>query len=79
MSKGLFKASTLASNYSQTNSPIGLAVASIIIFLWFASLIGLLTIELAQIPLVLIILGVLLRSFLHTGLFITTHEAIHGI
>ncbi|MGK7916838.1 MAG: fatty acid desaturase [Prochloraceae cyanobacterium] len=75
----MFKASTLASNYSQTNSPIGLAVASIIIFLWFASLIGLLTIELAQIPLVLIILGVLLRSFLHTGLFITTHEAIHGV
>jgi len=27
----------------------------------------------------LIVLGVLLRSFLHTGLFITTHEAIHGI
>ncbi len=75
----MFNPSISAPNYSQTNSPIGLTVATIIIFLWFASLIGLLTVELAQIPLVLIILGVLLRSFLHTGLFITTHEAIHGI
>ncbi len=40
---------------------------------------GFLTLDLAQIPLVLIVLGVLLRSFLHTGLFITTHEAIHGV
>ena len=72
-------ASTSTLNNSQTNSPIGLAVATIIIFLWFASLIGFLTIELAQIPRVLIIFGVLLRSFLHTGLFITTHEAIHGV
>ena len=75
----MFMASTSTLNKSQTNYPIGLAVATIIIFLWFASLIGFLTIELAQIPLVLIIFGVLLRSFLHTGLFITTHEAIHGV
>ncbi|MGF1542315.1 MAG: fatty acid desaturase [Pleurocapsa sp.] len=75
----MFNASTSASNHSQTNSPIGLAVASIIIFLWFASLIGFLTLDITQIPLILIILGVLLRSFLHTGLFITTHEAIHGV
>ncbi len=74
----MFTALKSASNYSQTNSSIGLALASIIIFLWFVSLIGLLTVELAQIPLFMIILGVLLRSFLHTGLFITTHEAIHG-
>lgn len=75
----MFDASTSAFNYSQTNSQIGLAVASIIIFLWLASLIGFLTFDLAQIPLVLIVLGVFLRSFLHTGLFITTHEAIHGV
>ena len=75
----MFNASTSALNYTQTNSQIGLAVASIIIFFWFVSLIGFLTLNLAQIPLILIILGVLLRSFLHTGLFITTHEAIHGV
>ena len=56
----MFMALTSTLNNSQTNSPIGLAIATIIIFLWFASLIGFLTIELAQIPLVLIILGVLL-------------------
>ncbi len=75
----MFNASTSAFNYSQTNSRIGLAVANVIIFFWLASLIGFLTIDLAQIPLIIIILGVLLRSFLHTGLFITTHEAIHGV
>ena len=75
----MFNASTSAFNYGRTNSPVGLAVAIIIISLWFASLIGFLTLDLTQIPLVLIISGVLLRSFLHTGLFITTHEAIHGV
>ncbi len=75
----MFNASTSAFNYGRTNSPVGLAVAIIIIFLWFASLMGFLTLDLAQIPLVVIILGVLLRAFLHTGLFITTHEAIHGV
>ena len=75
----MFNPSISAPNYSQTNSPIGLAVASIIIFLWLASLMEFLTLDLAQIPLTLVVLGVLLRSFLHTGLFITTHEAIHGV
>ena len=75
----MFKASTLALNDTQTNSHIGLAVASAIIFFWLASLVEFLRVDLSQIPLVLIVLWVFLRSFLHTGLFITTHEAIHGI
>ncbi len=74
----MFNASTSALNYTQTNSQIGLAVASIIIFFWFITLIGFLTLDLAQIPLVLIILGVLLRSFLHTGLFIFVSGKTHA-
>ena len=61
------------------SSHIGLIIAIAIISCWFASLIKLLTLDTSQIPLVLIILGAFVRSFLHTGLFITTHEAIHGL
>ena len=71
--------SVLNSISTQVNSQIGLVVANTIIFLWFVSLISLLTWDLSQIPMILIILAVLIRSFLHTGLFITTHEAIHGV
>ncbi len=67
------------SNYTQTNFQIGLAIAITIILCWFASLIKFLTLDISQMPLVLIILGVFVRSFLHTGLFITTHEAIHRL
>ena len=71
--------STSVANFRPTNSQIGLAIAIAIIGSWFASLIKLLTLDVSQIPLVLIVLGVLVKSFLHTGLFITTHEAIHGL
>ncbi len=71
--------STTVSSHTQTNSQIGLVIATSIILFWFASLIKFLTLDISQIPLVLIILGVFVRSFLHTGLFITTHEAIHGL
>ncbi len=58
---------------------IGVSVAIIIILLWFVSLISFLNLDLTTISPLLIPFGVLLRSFLHTGLFITTHEAIHGV
>jgi len=75
----MFNESASVLNYTQTSSQTGLSIASLIIFFWFASLIGFLSLNLSQIPLIVIILGVLLRSFLHTGLFITTHEAIHKV
>ncbi|WP_196358104.1 fatty acid desaturase [Nodosilinea nodulosa] len=33
----------------------------------------------AQTPVVYVLLGVFIRTFLHTGLFIVTHEAIHNV
>lgn len=75
----MFNESTSTLNYNQTNYRNGLIIASVIIFFWFVSLIEFLTLNTAQIPIFVIILGVWLRSFLHTGLFITTHEAIHGV
>ncbi|MEN9565073.1 MAG: beta-carotene ketolase, partial [Cyanobacteriota bacterium] len=50
-----------------------------LIFLWFVSLIEFLRLDVSTIFPLWIVLAILLRSFLHTGLFITTHEAIHGI
>ena len=75
----MFYLSKLDLNFCKINPQISLTVASIIICLWFASLITFLNLDISQIPLILILLGVFLRSFLHTGLFITTHEAIHGV
>ena len=57
----------------------GIAIASLIILLWISSLIGFVSLEISKLPLILIIMGILLRSFLHTGLFIIIHEAIHGV
>jgi len=52
-------------------------LASSLIALWVITLIGGFSISLAHVPLVATVLGVLVRTFLHTGLFIVTHEAIH--
>ena len=70
---------TSISNQNQHNSVVSMAIAITIIGFWFASLIGLLSQDLAQFPLFLIILGVWLRAFLHTGIFIIIHESIHGV
>lgn len=63
----------------QSNTEIGENVAIFLILLWLGSLIGLLAIDISAAPILWILAAVLLRSFLHTGLFITTHEAIHGV
>lgn len=56
----------------------GILMAAIVMLLWLSSLIVLFSIDVARIPLFLIVLAVLLRAFLHTGLFITAHDAMHG-
>lgn len=56
---------------------LGILIASIVMLLWLSSLIVLLAIDISQVPLLLIVADVLLRAFLHTGLFITAHDAMH--
>ena len=63
----------------QINSFLGLGIAGIIFFSWLTSFIVFLSLDISQISPILIILGVLLRAFLHTGLFIIIHESIHGV
>jgi beta-carotene ketolase (CrtW type) len=65
-----------------THTPIdsfsGVVMAGTVMLLWLSSLIFLFSIDISQIPLFLIVLAVLWRAFLHTGLFITAHDAMHG-
>jgi beta-carotene ketolase (CrtW type) len=76
MSNALFltKSVTLA----RLDSLLGILIAGVIMLLWLSSLIALLSIDSSQIPLFLIVLAVLGRTLLHTGLFITAHDAMHG-
>lgn len=57
----------------------GLAIALAIISLWAMSLIFLLSLDLDQIPIIWIGVGLVLQTFLYTGLFITAHDAMHGV
>lgn len=57
----------------------GLAIALSIISLWAISLVFLLALDLSQIPILFSGVALLLQTFLYTGLFITAHDAIHGV
>ena len=52
------------------------SIALSVIGLWFTNLFILLT--QAQLKIYIIIPGILLQTFLYTGLFITAHDAMHG-
>lgn len=58
-----------------TNTTKGTTIALTIITAWATCLILLLTVD---IPVWLAIPGVLVQTFLYTGLFITAHDAMHG-
>jgi beta-carotene ketolase (CrtW type) len=56
-----------------------MTIAIAIMTLWFASLIAFLKLELSELPLIVILLALWLRAFLHTGIFIIIHDSIHGV
>jgi len=56
----------------------GLAIAALIVACWSGSLTVLLTWGPTGIPAALWIPAIALQTFLHTGLFITAHDAMHG-
>ena len=58
--------------------PKGLVIAITIVGLWFVSLVLLLNYQISwSNPLVY--LGILIQMHLYTGLFITAHDAMHGL
>lgn len=54
-------------------------IATTILGLWFVTLIFLLNFEIRVTQFPVILLGIALQTFLNTGLFITGHEAMHGL
>ena len=58
-------------------SILSISLASLIVFAWLVTLIGAFFLQIGDIPVIIIIFGIFIRTFLHTGLFIVTHEAIH--
>ena len=62
----------------QSQSLKGLLVATVIVMLWISSLVLLSSIDISQLIPMWILIGILGRTFIHTGLFIVAHDAIHG-
>lgn len=57
---------------------LGLLTALIVIGLWLISFVLLISVDVSQLPIFLVVLTVILRTFLQTGVFITAHDAMHG-
>lgn len=68
--------SSTINTINKTNK--GLLVAVSIIATWFISLTVLFLLDLSRIPAPVIVTGILIQTFLFTGLFITAHDAMHG-
>lgn len=60
------------------NTGWGVIIAFLMISLWVMSWAGLLMLDIRETSLTWSIVGILLRTFLSTGLFITAHDAMHG-
>lgn len=63
---------------SRIKQNLGILIALTIISLWIGSLVVLFNIDISTLPTWALISAILLRVFLHTGLFITAHDAMHG-
>jgi len=59
------------------SSYLDIGLASLIVMLWLVTLLGGFSIPLNGVPLVATVLGIFIRTFLHTGLFVVVHESIH--
>ncbi|MBD3274636.1 MAG: beta-carotene ketolase [Candidatus Marinimicrobia bacterium] len=57
----------------------GLVIGIGIVALWFASLVFLLQLNIESMPGFLIPAAIIFQTFLYVGLFITTHDAMHGV
>jgi beta-carotene/zeaxanthin 4-ketolase len=59
-------------------SKMGIWVSASILGLWLGSLIFLLSLDLSQVSIEWVGAAILGRTFIHTGLFIVAHDAMHG-
>jgi beta-carotene ketolase (CrtW type) len=56
----------------------GILIATVIVTLWFASLLNLLSVSVVNTSYFWLLVSILERAYLHTGLFIIAHDAMHG-
>jgi beta-carotene/zeaxanthin 4-ketolase len=70
----------IAESNAESNAELnrGVLIALFILLAWVISLMLLASVQVAQFSFVWILLLVMGRTFLHTGLFIVAHDAIHG-
>lgn len=57
---------------------VGIFLAAVILASWIVSLLLLLLVDPSTIPIVGVIFAILIRTFLHTGLFVIGHDAMHN-
>ncbi|BAT53309.1 beta-carotene ketolase [Nostoc sp. NIES-3756] len=57
----------------------GILIAFTIIFIWAVSLIFLISLDITKINIALLGIAIIWQTFLYTGLFITAHDAMHGV
>ncbi len=57
----------------------GLLIAILIVSVWAVSLVCLLSVEISHLNFWILILLTFWQTFLYTGLFITCHDAMHGV
>ena len=62
----------------QRQVPIGAIVATAIVTLWLSTWVLLLATDISHLPPFLILVAIIWRAFIQTGLFIVAHDAIHG-
>ena len=58
---------------------MGILIAATIIGLWASTLFSLLFLDLGKLPLLVMLMAIVWQTFLDTGLFITAHDAMHGL
>jgi beta-carotene ketolase (CrtW type) len=59
--------------------PVGLILAGILGLAWLGSLVVCLSLDLSGLSPALVLVAILVRTFLHTGLFIVGHDAMHRV
>ncbi len=57
---------------------VGLLVPLLLLIAWTASLVGSCWLDLSHCSPVIVLIAIALRTFFHTGLFVTAHDAMHG-
>lgn len=57
----------------------GILIAVAIIGIWAISLMFLLSLNISNLPILWMLPAILWQTFLYTGLFITAHDAMHGV